>query len=197
MILNGNARFRSHLEVILRFALMAPALALALCTHGAYAASVTLYLSGTFTDGAALGGTITIDSTAGTVTALNATVGSPEAGSYTVSQGTGTGNGYFNVGIGTTAGVFPSLSLVLATNTLVGYTGGPLCNLQATCNGVVAGIYKTQGSSAIQLGLGTASLTPPALTSVPSAPALSPWALVNLALLLVASAALLQRRAIS
>ena len=161
-----------HLEVTLRLSLTMAAMALLLCTSGAYAASVTLYLTGTFTDGAALAGTITIDSTAGTVTALNATIGAPDAGSYTVSQGTGTGNGYFNVGVGTTAGVFPSFSLVHE------YPGGlyrrSALYPQATCNGVVAGIYKSQGSQAIQLGLGGASLTPPTQNSTLSALALSP-----------------------
>jgi hypothetical protein len=180
-------------EVILRLPLAAPALVIVLCASGAHAGSVTLYLTGTFADGAALGGTITVDQTAGTVTALNGTIGAPDAGSFTVSEGDGIGPSYYDVGMGTTAGLYPSLSLALATTTLVGYNGGPICSLAATCNGVVAGLFKTTGSTAIALTVGNASLTPPAQPS--SVPALSPWALCALVLLLAASGALLHRRA--
>lgn len=190
---DGNEGPAIHLEATLRLPLAAAALAIVLCTSGAYAGSVTLYLTGTFADGAALGGTITVDQTAGAVTALNVTIGAPDAGSFTVSQGYSTGGVYYNVGMGTTGGIYPSLSLALATTTLVGYNGGAICSTHATCGGVVAGLFKASGSPAVALTVGNASPTPPGQTV--SVPALSPRALCGLMLLLAVSVALLHRRA--
>ena len=178
----------------MRLALTAAALAILLCVSSAHGASVTLYLTGTFADGATLGGTITIDNTAGTVTAQNVTISPPDAGAFTVSQGNSSGGLYYDVGLGTTGGIYPSLSMALATTTLVGYTGGPLCNNlnPSLCGGVTSGL-RTSASNLIVLNSGSASTTPPGQQTT-SVPAISPWGLGVLALMIAASGALLLRR---
>ena len=182
------------MEATLRLRFIAAALPILLCTSAAYAGSVTLYLTGTFTDGAVLGGTITVDQTAGTVTARNVTIGAPDAGSFTVDEGYSTGGAYYDVGLGTTGGIYPALSLALATSTLVGYNGGPLCSLASTCGGVVSGVFTVADNPAIQLSSGSASPTAPSQTST-AVPALSSFGLCALILLLAASGAMLHRRA--
>ena len=55
-----------------------------LCASTANAEIIIFSMSGTFTDGAVLGGTMTIDNVAGTVTQSNLTVGAPDAGIFNI-----------------------------------------------------------------------------------------------------------------
>lgn len=179
----------------MRLALTAAALALVLCVSSAHGASVTLYLTGTFADGATLGGTITFDNTTGAVTARNVTVSAPDAGTFTYPAGDSSGGAYYNFGISVTSAAYPELSVSVPTTTgLVGYTGGPLCNNvnPSLCGGVTSGL-RTSASNLIVLNSGSASTTPSGQQTT-SVPALSPWALGVLALLIAASGVLLQRR---
>jgi hypothetical protein len=173
------------------------ALAIALCVPGAYAGTVTLNVTGSFFDGAALSGTITVDQSGGTVTAINLTVGAPESGTYNViySQGPSNTYGAYNVVVLASPGVgLPEINLFLVGTSLIGYTGGSLCSNQTPCTApgisIASGLWRSNDTSD-SLSSGTVG---GATTPTSSVPALSPWALGILAILFAVSAALLLRR---
>jgi hypothetical protein len=100
-----------------------------------WADPIVFSTSGTFNGGSIIGastlsGTVTIDTTAGLVTAVDlSTTGTLVTGPYNtiMQQGPNTifTPAYFTVGLNDAAGDF--MGLVIATTTLVGFTGGPLC----------------------------------------------------------------------
>jgi hypothetical protein len=181
----------------MKVSLFVSALVIALCTSGAHAALITFNLSGTFSNGAVLGGSITIDNAAGTVTAYNATVGPPDTGSFTVGAGASVITTYYNITIDTptSSGGFPGLVLALPVTTLVGYSGGSICSVAAPCSSVASALFETNTMPAFQLSNGSAAPAPPAPPAISAIPVLSLWALGALAALLAASGALLHRRA--
>jgi hypothetical protein len=117
----------------------------------------TFDAEGTFDDGATLSGTLSIDTTIGTVTSANLVVGAPDSLDFIDIQFQG-GNIYpgdYFIQAGTTPSGLPNLLLVLPTDSLVGYSGGPIGSDTNPANGYVSSIY---------LG---ATLTDGSLTAVP------------------------------
>lgn len=115
-------------------------LALLLCAAGAYAGSMTFNLSGMLDDGAALSGTFTLNEITGTVTAVDLVLTAPNAGTFNVVDGQGPDGSDYDFGAAITYGEYPSITILLPVSTLVGYDGGPVCNLNALCLG-----YETSG----------------------------------------------------
>jgi len=140
-----------------------------------------------------MSGTLTIDTTTGTATAVNVALSSPVSGTYTVLGGYSVGAAYYALGA-LLAGSpsYPNLTLAIPGNTLVGYTGGALCSLASTCGGIVGGVWEDDETLS---RLSSGSLT--AQSPSTSVPALSPWALGALTILLGAFAVLMLRRAVS
>jgi len=95
----------------------------------ASASVVTFNLSGTLTDGSALGGFLNIDTTAGLVTTANVTLGPPDSLLLTVIRFDGLNGSYWEVGVSNTPIGTPFQSLFFPVASLVGYTGGPFCTL--------------------------------------------------------------------
>ena len=95
--------------------------------------------SGTFANGATLGGTVTINPATGEVTAINLTVSAPISATLTVAEGTGFGAAYVDFGVGTVSGT-TDMTVALPGTTLVGFSGGPLCSTSAPCGGISSGV---------------------------------------------------------
>jgi hypothetical protein len=162
---------------------MLAALAIVLCASSAYAASVVFTAAGTTADGATLGGTVTIDTTAGTVTAANVTLGAPDTSTYTFIQaGTGPSAPVYVIQLGTAASGNPRMGLLVPGTTLVGYAGGALCSTSALCTDVTSYVF-FGGDNPIDLTAGSLTPVPPP----PSTPAPPTWALIGLAILLLAA----------
>ena len=123
-----------------RFSLSAFVLgaALSISAHGAtIQSSMPFYLSGSFTDGATLGGTVDINTIIGSINGEDITV-STLATPFTTApaQSAGLNNDYqavFDNGAGAT------LTLYFDTPSLIGYTGGPLCSEAVACGNDVSG----------------------------------------------------------
>jgi uncharacterized repeat protein (TIGR03803 family) len=138
---------------------------LVLCATTATALSAqtsnTLYVSGTLTDGAVLGGTMTVDEAAGTVTAFSFTIGAPDSLTTSVLEYDGAitqgANTFWLFQTGVAPGPYPSLSIVLPTSTLVGYTGGAFCSISVPCDGLVSGLIPAEGVQGPYLQSGIAS----------------------------------------
>jgi hypothetical protein len=138
-------------------------LALVLCGSGACASTITYSLSGTLTDGAALSGTMTINNVAGLATAANFILGPPDSNIFSVVEYDNTVGSFWliqTVLTGASPGSYPSFSLVLPTNTLVGYGGGSLCSVSSSCGGIVSGELLASGVQGPYLQSGSASNVP-------------------------------------
>ena len=182
----------------LRFLL--PALVIVLLVSCAYAADtvVTFNASGTFADGATLSGTITIDTTTGEPTVENLVVSSPDSATYTAPNGVDETANYQLIFVSPSGyPAFPVLQLTVPGSTLVGYSGGPLCSTTNTCSAgpSISAIRLSTGPPYTYDTLTSGSLSTTAPTT--SVPALSPWALGGLMVLLGAFAVFMLRRAVS
>ena len=158
----------------------------------------TFNVTGTFADSATVSGTITVDETTGQVTAASLTLSnSPHGanGTYTylaVGYGYSSPNPFYNLPVGLNGtNSLPQLNLLIAapseTDPLLSpYNGGNICSQASPCNGEGSD-YFPGGETSIALQSGTvSSASPPPPSAVP---ALSPWALGGLAILLAATAA--------
>jgi len=191
----------NSLEENLRLRLVLAALVIVLFAWCAYAGDtvVTFNASGTFADGATLSGTLTLDTTTGEPMVENLVVSSPDSNTYTVPNGVVITSTYQLIFVSPAGLPFtPVLQVTVPASTLVGYSGGTLCSTTTTC-GAGASISAVRAGSGPPYtfdNLTSGSLTPAGAGSpTATAPALSPWALGGLALLLAASAAMLLRRA--
>lgn len=110
---------------------------LLMCASSACAGTIDFSVSGTLTDGAVLVGTMTVDSVAGLVTAANFMFGVPDSETFSVveAQGATSTSTWLvqTVLTGASKGSHPAFTLVLPTDTLVGYEGGSICSLSALC----------------------------------------------------------------
>jgi hypothetical protein len=137
----------------------------------ASANSVVFNASGTFYNSTdVLGGTITIDTTSGSIKSVNLTV--TGADSFVFNQSPSFFSNYPGTGFGaiyayTSAGSYPYLSLLLPTNTLVGYTGGNVGSLSHFVDGYASGFGTSTGGGNV-LATGSFSAATPA-APLPSA----------------------------
>lgn len=160
-------------------------ISIALGSSGASAAPAAFTVSGTLADGAVLNGTVTIDTATGAVAGVNLQLGSPDLATFTIVGNSGPSSATVwqilaeppvgapgNVGCGSnppnypTGCIFPKLSLLLPTTTLVGYTGGSLCNNSFSCGLTSLLIPPAPGGGGgvtidLQSGSLTASSNPP------------------------------------
>ncbi len=144
---------------------------LAVASNTAYGSSITLNVNGTLVDGAVLGGTMTIDQNSGLITAIDLTLGRPDTGTFDVFAGQFATGSVIDTGAtltGQSAGSYPGITLLLPVTSLVGYTGGPLCSVNALCNGSeTSGLLQNATDEGNSLHhLNTGSLTPMP-TSIP------------------------------
>jgi hypothetical protein len=173
-------------------------LALSLLGSIAFADDLTFDVSGTLTDGALLSGNFTVDEIAGTAAAVDLTLSAPDAETVPVIGFQGVviggqpadGSAYLIDTFlkGAIPGAFPTFSLLLPTNTLVDYPGGPLCSLALICNGnETSGLIRFPGGQFDGPFLISGSVTPE--TSVPE-----PSTLILLGTGLIFLSAVLYRR---
>jgi hypothetical protein len=143
-------------------------LAVVLGGSGARAAVITLNVNGILEDSSSvitdITGTIMVDNVAGMVTSGSLTLSAPNAGVYSVlCPGQQADGDEWVVGfgmVGETVGGYPGLTILFPGTTLVGYSGGPLCSVQAPCNGYnVSGLLRYAGDEGTgpHLTQGTAS----------------------------------------
>jgi hypothetical protein len=114
-----------------RFTLVLAALALLLCGVGQAKADTiqTFNASGTFADGATLSGILTIDVTTGVATAVDLVVGPPDSLTFSfIQQQVPSGADGYLIQTGTAASGVPQLDLILATTTLVNYSGSSIAS---------------------------------------------------------------------
>lgn len=138
-------------------------LTLVLCGSGLCAGTITYSLSGMLSDSAVFSGTMTIDNIAGLATAANFILGTPDSKTFSVIEYDNTVGSFWliqTVLTGASPGTYPSFSLVLPTNTLVGYGGGSLCSLSSSCGGLVSGLLPAAGVQGPQLQSGSANAVP-------------------------------------
>jgi hypothetical protein len=117
-----------HKNLISRIAKMTLVLAAVLVGPGLFAAKAdTIFnFSGTFQNGAALGGSITINTATGAIDGVNLTVGGTSF-SFVQLNLPGFGTEYFLQLTSTASDSSPFLDVFFPVTSLVGYTGGQLC----------------------------------------------------------------------
>lgn len=135
-------------------------------------ADTVFSLSGSFTDGANIGGTLTIDTTAGTITQSNIIISAPDSTTQTniKAQGSGLfsrqggGNGY-GADIRNAAGTI-DFNFIFPTATLVGYTGNGNNSINFL-NGFAGNLYNlTTSTSGASLGAPAAAAVTPEPSSM-------------------------------
>jgi hypothetical protein len=141
------------------------AVALALATaigFGTQANATTFFASGTFADGAVLGGTLSVDTTLGTITSSNLSVSVPDAFTFIniVGQGDNPAPLFYSVTDRNAANT-EDFDFGLPLHSLIGYAGGPFCSNATAPACTASNLFDlTTSTAGAVLSAGELSLTP-------------------------------------